>query len=109
MKEEMGNEENKGYILTNKSCLEKKPILTENDQDKKALQFLYQITNQNFPTSQFKKDLNSFIENGKSFFGFNPPSISSLSKGLEKNKGTDSLIFKNKMISYKNNLYSFQK
>ena len=54
------------FIITNKSCLEKKEILTEEDQEKKDLKLLHQITNQTFQPSELKKDLTNFVESIKS-------------------------------------------
>ena len=93
------------FIITNKSSIEKKPILTEEAQDEKDLQFLYQITSQNFPLSNFKKDLNSFLEIGK-IISFNMPSISSLGE-VKKNSSSESLLYKNKLISFNSNLNLF--
>ena len=93
------------FIITNKSSIEKKPILTEEAQDEKDLQFLYQITSQNFPSSNFKKDLNSFLEIGK-IISFNMPSISSLGE-VKKNSSSESLLYKNKLISFNSNLNLF--
>lgn len=94
------------YIITNKSNIEKKKISDEKTQDIKDLQFLYQITNQNFPTSQFKKDLNAFFENGQNFFGL-MSQTSNLGGNIYKISSSDNLLYKSKVISFNNNLNSF--
>ena len=96
------NPDSNSYIITNKSSIEKKPILTEEAQDQKDLQFLYQITSQNFPISKFKKDLNSFLENGQIISSY-IPLISSLGE-IKKNNNSDNLLYKNKLISFNSNL-----
>ena len=99
------NSSSNSYIITNKSSLEKKPLITEEAQDEKNLQFLYQITSQNFPISNFKKDLNSFLENGQIISSY-MPSISNLGE-VKKNTSPESLLYKNKLISFNSNLNLF--
>ena len=92
-------------IITNKSCIEKKTISTEEEQDKKDLQFLYQITNQNFSSPQFKKDLTAFLENGKMI---NLNFISNIGEQFNKNNTPSYLLYKSKVVSFNNNLNSFR-
>ena len=84
-------------IITNKSCIEKKSISTEEEQDKKDLQFLYQITNQNFSSPQFKKDLTAFLENGKMI---NLNFISNIGEQFNKNNTPSYLLYKSKVVSF---------
>ena len=109
MIEENYNPDSNGYIITNKSCIEAKPALTEEAKDEKDLQFLYQIISPHFPLSKLKKDLNAFLENGQSIINLYMSSILLLSKRIENNNISQSTLYKNKMISFKNNLDSFHK
>ena len=109
MIEENYNPDSNGYIITNKSCIEAKPALTEEAKDEKDLQFLYQIISPHFPLSKLKKDLNAFLENGQSIINLYMSSIILLSKRIENNNISQSNLYKNKMISFKNNLDSFHK
>jgi len=96
-----------GYIITNKSTIEKKPILTEELEDQKDLQFLYQINRQNFPISQLKKDLNSFLENGQKIINDYMPSILGLGEKIKKNITSENLFYKSKLNSFNSNLALF--
>ena len=53
---------NKNFIITNKSSIEKKDNQTEENGEKKDLQYLYQITGQNINISNLKKDIGNFLE-----------------------------------------------
>ena len=92
-----------GYIITNKSTIEKKLILTEELEDQKDLQFLYQINRQNFPISQLKKDLNSFLENGQKIINDYMPSILGLGEKIKKNITSENLFYKSKLNSFNSN------
>ena len=96
-----------GYIITNKSTIEKKPVLTKEAQDEKDLQFLYQITNQNFPISQLKKDLNSFLDIGQKIIPRYMPLILGLGEKIQKNVTSDNLLYKSKLNSFNTNLSLF--
>ena len=94
------------YIITNKSSIEKKTMTDEETQDIKDLHFLYQITSPNFPTSQFKKDLNAYLEKGQNIISL-MSQISNLGGNINKNSSSENLLYKSKVISFNNNLNSF--
>ena len=92
------------FIITNKSCLEKKEILTEEDQEKKDLKLLHQITNQTFQPSELKKDLTNFVESIKSL---NILPIFQLGKIVNIKNNVSQTLYESRIKSFNNNLNSF--
>ena len=81
-----------GFIITNKSTIEKKSTSTEEAQDIKNLHFLYQMTNQNFPAPKIKKDLNAFIENARSTINYFSSEFSGLGEKINTNLVSDNIV-----------------
>lgn len=96
-----------GFIITNKSTIEKKSTSTEEAQDIKNLHFLYQMTNQNFPAPKIKKDLNAFIENARSTINYFSSEFSGLGEKINTNLVSDNLLYKNKVASFNRGLKLF--
>ena len=61
MKEDNFKNDDK-FVLTNKSYIEKQELPTEEEQEKKDLNFLYQLTGQNLKLSNLKQDVGIFLE-----------------------------------------------
>ena len=53
---------NNQFIITNKTFLEKQELPTEEEQEKKDLKYLYNLTGQNFKISSLKQDIGIFLE-----------------------------------------------
>lgn len=96
-----------GFIITNKSTIEKKSTSTEEAQDIKDLHFLYQMTNQNFPAPKIKKDLNAFIENAQSTINYFSSQFSGLGERINTSFVSDNLLYKNKVASFNRGLKLF--
>ena len=102
------NPEPDNFIITNKSCIEKKKTLTEEEQDQKDLHILHQISNQNFPLSKIRKDLNAFVENTQTTIKFFASPILNLQEKIDINNVTNNSLYKNKVASFNRSLNSFK-
>ena len=100
-------ESDNNFIITNKSCIEKKKTPTEEEQDQRDLHILHQITNQNFPLSTIKKDLNALFENTQKTIKNDLSQILNLGEKKEINKIPNNLLYKSKVASFKRSLNSF--
>ena len=100
--------ESDNFIITNKSCIEKKKTPTEEEQDQKDLHILHQITNQNFPVSKVRKDLNAFVENTQTTIKLFVSPIFNLAEKVDINNVTNNSLYKNKVESFNRSLNSFR-
>lgn len=100
--------ESDNFIITNKSCIEKKKTPTEEEQDQKDLHILHQITNQNFPVSKVRKDLNAFVENTQTTIKLFVSPILNLAEKVDINNVTNNSLYKNKVESFNRSLNSFR-
>ena len=102
------NPESDNFIITNKSCIEKKKTLTEEEQDQNDLHILHQISNHNFPLSKIKKNLNAFVENTQTTVNFFVSPILNLSEKIDINNVTNNSLYKNKLVSFNRSLNLFR-
>ena len=100
--------ESDNFIITNKSCIEKKQTPTEEEKAQQDLHILYQLTNKNFPASKIKKDLNTLVENGQLTINGFLSTILGLGDKIDTNSGKDNLLYKNKVASFNRSLNSFR-
>ena len=115
MNEDNNNEKKDNtFILTNKSNIEKKEILNEEEQEKKDLKFLYQIIGQNLKLSNIKQDIGIFLELTDYIFN-DIKAISEEGKKIKnkqnntKQKINYESMYINKVKCFKDNLELFQK
>lgn len=109
------NENNiKNILLTNKVFIEKQNLPTEEEEQKKDLKLLYQVTGQNFKLSNLKRDIGIFLELTDYIFN-DIKSISDTGKNVKnlqynsKIKINNESLYNNKVKSFNNNLELFKK
>ena len=105
------SEESKS-LITNKSLIEKKPIPSEEDEQKKDIHLLCQMIGQNFKISNLKKNIGIFLELTDYIFN-DIKSISVTGKNVKnmqynsKLKINNESLFNNKVKCFNNNLHLF--
>lgn len=106
------------FVLTNKSYIEKQELSTEEEQEKKDLNFLYQLTGQNLKLSNLKQDVGIFLELTDYIFN-DIKAVSEAGKGIrnQSNKNNNNSkqkvnyesLYNNKVKCFNNNLELFNK
>lgn len=100
--------------LTNKAFIEKQALPTEEEEEKKDIKLLYQLTGQNFKLSNLKRDIGIFLELTDYIFN-DIKSISDTGKNVKnlqynsKLKINNESLYNNKVKSFNNNLELFKK
>ena len=115
MKEDNFKNDDK-FVLTNKSYIEKQELPTEEEQEKKDLNFLYQLTGQNLKLSNLKQDVGIFLELTDYIFN-DIKAISEAGKKIKnsqinnipKQKVNYESLYNNKVKCFNNNLSLFNK
>jgi hypothetical protein len=104
------------FMLTNKSYIERQELSTEEEQEKKDLNFLYQLTGQNLKLSNLKKDVGIFLELTDYIFN-DIKAVSEAGKGIRNYQNNNSSkqkvnyesLYNNKVKCFNNNLVLFNK
>lgn len=104
------------FVLTNKSYIEKQTPSTEEEQEKKDLNFLYQLTGQNLKLSSLKKDVGIFLELTDYIFN-DIKAVSEAGKGIKnyqndnssKQKVNFESLYNNKVKCFNNKIELFNK
>ena len=115
MKEDNFKNDDK-FVLTNKSYIEKQELPIEEEQEKKDLNFLYQLTGQNLKLSNLKQDVGIFLELTDYIFN-DIKAISEAGKKIKnsqinnipKQKVNYESLYNNKVKCFNNNLSLFNK
>lgn len=107
------------FVITNKSYIEKQELSTEEEQEKKDLNYLYQLTGQNLKLSNLKQDIGIFLEltndlfndirvvseAGKKIRNYQQNNINNNSKQKVNNES----LYNNKVKCFNNKLELFNK
>ena len=104
------------FVLTNKSYIEKQELPTEEEQEKKDLNFLYQLTGQNLKLSNLKQDVGIFLELTDYIFN-DIKAVSEAGKKIKNSQNNNNskqkvnyeILYNNKVKCFNNNLALFNK
>jgi len=104
------------FVLTNKSYIEKQELQTEEEQEKKDLNFLYQLTGQNLKLSNLKQDVGIFLELTDYIFN-DIKAVSEAGKKIKNSQNNNNSkqkvnyesLYNNKVKCFNNNLALFNK
>jgi hypothetical protein len=104
---------NNQFIITNKTFLEKQELPTEEEQEKKDLKYLYNLTGQNFKISSLKQDIGIFLELTNYIFtdikamSISGRNLKNIQIDSQQKINTESL-YNNKVKCFNNNLDLFK-
>ena len=104
------------FVLTNKSYIEKQELPTEEEQEKKDINFLYQLTGQNLKLSNLKQDVGIFLEFTDYIFN-DIKAVSEAGKKIKNSQNNNNSkqkvnyesLYNNKVKCFNNNLALFNK